>query len=179
MARDLIAMISRSIRRPSRPTASRGAYRFMCDADLSMPIEQITRFLPPDGSIGDVIIATREGNGAQRIGEPASRHVVGRVFNFAVQRLLLPGIQDSQCGFKMFTAAAVATIFPVVTVAGWGFDLEVLAIARARGLRIAEVPIEWHYRSDSRLRISRDAVAMFRELWEIRQRARSGAYDSR
>ena len=89
------------------------------------------------------------------------------------------GIEDTQCGFKMFTAAAVETIFPLVHVDGWAFDIEVLCIARARGLRIVEVPIEWHYGRQSQLNLLRDGVAMFRELLRIRSRARSGAYDRR
>ncbi len=101
-----------------------GAYRFMCDADLSMPLSMLPRFLPPSVH-ADVVIATREGTGARRIGEPVYRHVTGRVFNAAVRRLLLPGIHDSQCGFKMFTAAAVDAIFPRVSIPGWGVDLEV------------------------------------------------------
>lgn len=155
---------------------ARGAYRFMCDADLSMPVAELERFFPGDRDDADVIIATREGAGARRVGEPFHRHLVGRGFNFAVQRLLLPGCNDSQCGFKMFSAAAADAIFPHVTVTGWGFDLEVLAIARVKGLRIAEVPIEWHYRTDSRVRIARDAMRMFTELLEIRRRATNGSY---
>lgn len=154
--------------------AARGAYRFMCDADLSMPLHQLSRFLPGGDAGADVVIATREGLHAARVGEPAHRHLVGRGFNFAVQRLLLPGINDSQCGFKMFSAAAVEAIFPKVSVDGWAFDLEVLAIARAEGLRIVEVPIEWHYRADSHVRIARDAAGMFRDLLKVRRRARLG-----
>ena len=69
---------------------------------------------------------------------------------------MVPGIEDTQCGFKMFTARAADAIFPRVTVDGWAFDIEVLHIARARGLRIVEVPIEWHYRRESRLSLTRD-----------------------
>jgi dolichyl-phosphate beta-glucosyltransferase len=79
----------------------------------------------------------------------------------------------------MFTAAATESIFPFVHVDGWAFDIEVLCIARAHGLRIVEVPIEWHYRRQSQLNLLRDGVAMFRELLRIRSRARSGAYDAR
>ena len=157
-------------------TAARGDYRFICDADLSMAIHELARFLPPIAPAFDVAIGSREGASARRVGEPGYRHMVGRVFNYVVQRLALPGIEDSQCGFKMFTAAAVQSIFPIVTVDGWAFDVEVLAIARAQGLRIVEVPIEWHYRSESRLSMGRDGFAMLRELFAIRARARSGRY---
>jgi dolichyl-phosphate beta-glucosyltransferase len=156
--------------------AARGNYRFICDADLSMPVTEVSRFLPPAAPPFDVAIGTREGASARRIGEPAYRHLVGRAFNLAVQRLALPGIEDSQCGFKMFTASAVKTIFPRTTVSGWAFDVEALTIAREQNLRIVEVPIEWHYRQDSRLSVGRDAVSMLREILAIRRRARAGKY---
>jgi dolichyl-phosphate beta-glucosyltransferase len=104
------------------------------------------------------------------------RHLMGRLFNLGVQRLVLPGIEDSQCGFKMFTAKAVQSIFPRVSVDGWAFDVEVLAVARAQGLRIVEVPIEWHYRAESRLSMLRDGWAMLNELLRIRMRAARGVY---
>jgi dolichyl-phosphate beta-glucosyltransferase len=150
--------------------AASSAYRFICDADLSMPIAEIARFLPPTLTGFDVAIGSREGQAARRIGEPVYRHVMGRLFNHVVQGLALPGIADSQCGFKMFTAEAVAAIFPFVTVDGWAFDVEALAVARARGLRIVEVPIEWHYREESQVRMMRDGVGMLRELLRIRAR---------
>src|SRR5262249_23237252 len=128
--------------------AAQGDFRFICDADLSMPIQEIHRFLPPALEDADVAIASREGPDASRLGEPFYRHAVGRLFNLGVQWLVLPGINDSQCGFKMFTASAVNRIFPRVTVSGWAFDVEVLAVARAQGMRIVEVPIEWHYRAE-------------------------------
>ena len=156
--------------------AARNAYRFICDADLSMPVAEVARFLPPRLTEFDVAIGSREGHGARRIGEPIVRHLAGRVFNLAVQRLMVPGIDDTQCGFKMFTARAAETIFPRVTVDGWAFDIEVLHIARARGLRIVEVPIEWHYRRESQLSLMRDGIGMFTELLRIRQRARRGEY---
>lgn len=156
--------------------ASKGEYRFICDADLSMPIAEIARFLPPQAGAFDVAIGSREGLRARRVGEPAYRHVAGRLFNLGVQTLVLPGIEDSQCGFKMFTAGAVRSIFPKVSVDGWAFDVEVLAIARAQGLRILELPIEWHYRAESRLNMLRDGWQMLRELIRIRFRSVRGAY---
>jgi glycosyltransferase involved in cell wall biosynthesis len=156
--------------------AARGRFRFICDADLSMPVSELTRFLPPALSGFDVAIGSREGSAARRIGEPAYRHLMGRVFNYGVQLLALPGIEDSQCGFKMFTADAVAAIFPLVTVDGWAFDVEVLTIAREQRLRIVEVPIEWHYRRESQLSMLRDGFRMLRELIVIRLRALRGLY---
>jgi glycosyltransferase involved in cell wall biosynthesis len=156
--------------------SARGAFRFICDADLSMPIREVARFLPPSLSRFDVAIGTREGLGARRVGEPSYRHVMGRLFNGAVQRLALPGIEDSQCGFKMFTADAVQSIFPLVTIDGWAFDVEVLTIAREQRLHVVEVPIEWHYRRESQVSMVRDSLGMLRELLRIRLRALRGAY---
>jgi glycosyltransferase involved in cell wall biosynthesis len=154
--------------------AATGDYRFLCDADLSMPPHELDRFLPPALDGVDIAIGSREGVGARRVGEPWRRHVTGRVFNFVIRRLVLDGIADTQCGFKMFTARAVDAVFPHTTLDGWAFDVEVLAIARARGLRVVEVPIEWHYRSTSRLSIARDASAMLRDVLAVRSRLRRG-----
>jgi dolichyl-phosphate beta-glucosyltransferase len=156
--------------------AARGDYRFICDADLSMPVGELPRFLPPALVNFDVAIGSREGHGARRIGEPLIRHLAGRAFNYTVQQLMIRGINDTQCGFKMFTARAVDTVFPLVTIEGWAFDIEALFIAKARGMRIVEVPIEWHYRRESRLSLVRDGAGMLRELLRIRARARRGAY---
>ena len=141
-----------------------------------MPIAEISRFMPPALGEAQLAIGSREGAGARRVGEPWLRHVAGRGFNTIVRLMMLPDIQDTQCGFKMFTAAAVDTIFPRVTVEGWAFDIEVLYSARLHGLRIREIPIEWHYRADSRLRMARDGIGMLRELAEIKSRAKRGAY---
>ena len=159
--------------------ASTARFRFICDADLSMPVGELPRFLPPKLTDFDVAIGSREGVGARRVGEPMIRHVAGRIFNYAVQRLTIPGINDTQCGFKMFTGAAADAIFPHVTVDGWAFDIEVLSIARARAMRIVEVPIEWHYRRESQLSLIRDGASMLRQLLRIRAQARRGAYDRR
>jgi len=154
---------------------SRASYRFLCDADLSMPAREIGRFMPPLDA--DVAIGTREGAGARRVGEPFLRHVVGRGFNTLVRMALESDISDTQCGFKMFTGPAADAIFPHVTVEGWAFDLEVLSVARRRGLRIQEVPIEWHYREESRVSLLRDSVGMALELLRVRARVKRGAYD--
>lgn len=153
-------------------TAATGAFRFMCDADLSMPPQELARFLPPVLTGCDVAIGSREGAGARRVGEPWRRHAVGRVFNYAIRGLVVPGIADTQCGFKLFTAESVRAIFPHATLDGWAFDVEVLCIARALGLRIVEVPIEWHHRAQSQLSVWRDWWPMLRDLMRVRRRVR-------
>lgn len=158
--------------------ASTADYRFLCDADLSMPVHELERFMPPALGDADIAIGTREGAGARRVGEPLTRHLAGRAFNAVVRTLTVPGIQDTQCGFKMFTAAAIEAVFPSLTVDGWAFDIEVLYVARLRGLRIREVPIEWHFRADSRLRMFPDSFRMLREVFRIRLGGRRGVYDA-
>ena len=97
-----------------------------------MPVHELARFMPPALGDADIAIGTREGAGARRVGEPLSRHLAGRAFNAVVRNLTVPGIQDTQCGFKMFTAAAADAVFPRLTIDGWAFDVEALYIARHR-----------------------------------------------
>jgi dolichyl-phosphate beta-glucosyltransferase len=155
-----------------------GEYLFICDADLAMPIEEIAKFLPPTLKRGffDIAIASREAPGAQRIDEPAYRHVMGRVFNLLVRVLAVPGIQDTQCGFKMFTREAMQATFPLQRLDGWSFDVEVLYIARLQHLRLVEIPIRWYYQTDSRVRPVQDTINMVRELLRIRRNGRRGIY---
>ena len=98
--------------------AANGEYRFLCDADLSMPIELLPRLLPPTAPPADIIIGSREATGARRIGEPRSRRVMGRVFNLFTRLLAVPGIRDTQCGFKVFGRQAVGNAVPRAN-AGW------------------------------------------------------------
>jgi dolichyl-phosphate beta-glucosyltransferase len=156
--------------------AARGDYRFICDADLSMPIEEIVRFLPPQLSDIPVAIASREAPGAVRYDEPHYRHMVGRVFNWLVRLILLPGLNDTQCGFKRFTANAAERIFPLLTIHGWTFDVEALFIARQMDMAIREVGIPWYYNARSSVRVMRDALQMGSDLLRIRWNALTGKY---
>jgi glycosyltransferase involved in cell wall biosynthesis len=156
--------------------AARGEYRFVCDVDLSMPIAEIRRFLPPQSVPFDVAIASREALGAIRYGEPYYRHLVGRVFNSLVRMLTLPELNDTQCGFKCFTAAAAETLFPRMTIFGWTFDVEILAIARQLKYRIIEVPIPWYYHEHSKIHVLRDSMRMALDLFLIRRNVRQGVY---
>jgi len=104
---------------------------------------------------------------------------MGRIFNTIVRLFAVPGFQDTQCGFKMFTAAAAEELFPLQTMDGWSFDVELLHIALRRGRRIVEVPIDWYYRENTRIHPLRDSLAMFREVLEIRANGRRGLYDPR
>lgn len=156
--------------------ASNAAYRFLCDADFSMPVEEVERFLPPYLGDYDLAIATREGPGAVRVDEPESRHLMGRVFNGLVTGLLVPGFADTQCGFKCFSGAAADALFPKVTIDGFAFDVEVLFLARKEGLDIREVPITWYYMEASSVKPVRDTWRMFREVLRIRGNESRGLY---
>lgn len=156
--------------------AARGAYRFLCDADLSMPIEEISRFLPPNLGSFEIAIASRELPGAVRYGEPPFRHFIGRIFNYIVRLLAVPGFQDTQCGFKCFQDTAAKRLFAQQQLDGWGFDVEVLFLALKYGVRVREIPIPWYFDPDSRIKPWRDSVTMLRDILAIRQNWRRGAY---
>ena len=153
-----------------------GDYRFLCDADLSMPIEQVLRFLPPALKTVDIAIGSREVQGSRRIDEPGYRHLVGRIFNTIVRWMLLPGLQDTQCGFKCFRAEVAETIFPLQTLGGMSFDAEVLFIARRKGFTIKEIPIDWYFDPDSRVRMVADSLRMAVDLLAIQRNANRGRY---
>ena len=153
-----------------------GAYRFICDADLSMPIKEVNRFIPPELPDMDIAIASREAPGAIRYHEPAYRHLTGRFFNLVVRLLALPGLQDTQCGFKCFRGAVADEIFPLQTITGWSFDVEVLFIARQRGYRIVEIPVPWYFSPNSKVRIVHDLYKVGLDLIAIRRNALRGKY---
>jgi glycosyltransferase involved in cell wall biosynthesis len=156
--------------------AAQGTYRFMADADLSMPIEEVTRFLPPQLTDCDIAIASREAPGAVRYEEPAFRHWGGRAINTLIRLLALPGLHDTQCGFKCFRAPIAEDLFRHQTLPGWSFDIELLYIARLRGYRILEIPIPWHYRPESKVNPIRDAMRMALDILTIRKNAQTGKY---
>jgi dolichyl-phosphate beta-glucosyltransferase len=155
--------------------AARGERILFCDADLPMAAEELTR-LPAMLGEHDVVIASREGASARRIGEPYYRHLMGRVFNVVVQALAIPGIQDTQCGLKCFTAASAGDIFTRQTVDGFGFDVEILFIARKLGYQITEIPITWSHRESSRVDPIRDTLRMLGDILRVRWNDVRGVY---
>jgi dolichyl-phosphate beta-glucosyltransferase len=154
---------------------AKGEHRMMLDADLSMPIDQVPRFLPPKLN-ADIVIASREAPGAVRYDEPSYRHIGGRVINTMIRLLALPGLHDTQCGFKCFSARSAQDLFSEQTIEGWAFDIEILYVARLRGYSVVELPIPWHYSPQSHLRPVQDALRMFFDLLHIRLNHLRGAY---
>ena len=156
--------------------AAIGEYRFLCDADLSMPIEHLERLLPPLAPDAAIVIGSRAAPGAQRTGEPRRRLVMSRVFNGITRLLATPGIADTQCGFKVFRADAVGALFPRQTLDGFAFDAELLFLARRLGYGVGEVGVAWQYRSESKVRPLRDGFRILRDLLLVRWRWHRGRY---
>ncbi len=157
--------------------AATGRLRFMCDADLAMPIAHLDDFIRRIYDGYDVVIGSREAEGARRFDEPALRHVMGRVFNWSVKAIAVPRIQDTQCGFKCFRAAAAEDLFHLQRVEGFGFDVEILHLAFKRGYRVHELPIDWRYQTESKVRPAVDSFQMLRDALLVRWRSARGAYD--
>ena len=155
---------------------AQGEYRFMCDVDLSMPIDEIYRFVPPALTDFDVAIGSREAPGSVRYNEPLYRHWGGRLINLMIRLMALPGLFDTQCGFKCFRHRVAEDLFGCQTLAGWSFDIELLYIARQRGYRIVEVPIPWYFNPESKLAVVRDAIRMGVDILTVHRNARMGRY---
>lgn len=155
---------------------AQGSRVLFCDADLSTPIEEVVGLAERLDGRYQVVIASREGLGARRIGEPYVRHLMGRIFNGLVRALAVPGIQDTQCGFKAFTQTAARDIFHRLTTDGFGFDVELLYLARRRGYRVREVPVTWVYAASSRVDPLRDTARMFADVLRVRLNDLRGRY---
>ncbi|MGD8896995.1 MAG: glycosyltransferase family 2 protein [Acidobacteriota bacterium] len=156
--------------------AATGERRLMTDADLSTPIEELPRLMRELDHGADIAIGSRAVAGARiEVHQPAYREAMGRVFNHVVQGLLLPGLKDTQCGFKLFTARAAEVSFRTCRLDGFSFDVEALYVARRRGLRIVEVPVVWRNDEASRVSLGGGGAA-FVDLIRIRLLAGRGAY---
>lgn len=156
---------------------ARGEYRFICDADLSMPIEELQKFIPHVPDDFDIAIGSREAPGAIRYNEPSYRHLGGRAINLLIRLLILPGLNDTQCGFKCFRAETTEVIFRQQTLAGWSFDIELLYLARRKKLKVKEIPIQWYFDPDSKVNAVRDALRMIGDIFRIHLNTMRGKYD--
>jgi len=123
---------------------AKGKIRIFTDADNSTSIDQFAKMVPYFQKGYDVVIGSRAVKGSRlNVAQPFYRQLPGKIGNLIIQLLVLPGIWDTQCGFKAFTAGAAQRIFSLSRIPGWGFDVEALALARKFGFRIKEVPITW------------------------------------
>jgi len=157
---------------------ARGQIRVMSDADGSMPPEQLPRLLAPIlAGRAEIAIGSRYAEGAHAsVKQPWYRVAWSRLANRVIQRSLVPGVRDTQCGFKAFTAEAARALFGVGRIDGWAFDLEILALARRTGFAIAEVGVEWIDDRRSRVNPLQDMWKVVREALIIRRNLRRGVY---
>ena len=153
-----------------------GDYRFMCDADLAMPVEQIAGFVKSTACEWDVAIASRQAPSARVSGRTMMRFLFGRVFNILVQAVAVRGFADTQCGFKCFRRGAADTLFGLQRTTGWGFDVEILYLAVQRNMRVTELPITCQLRRTSAWRTLTMALAMLWDIVAIRYRGATHAY---
>lgn len=150
---------------------ARGDRLVFIDADLSLPVEGLDAMLARFDLGADVVIASRTAPGSRVEGAPpAMRDLMSKVFNLAVQALAVPGISDTQCGFKGFTAAAAKKIFSVAGSDRFGFDVEALYLARRNRFRIDELPVICRYHGGSSVSRVSDGVRMFADILAIRRR---------
>jgi dolichyl-phosphate beta-glucosyltransferase len=147
---------------------AKGAYRIFSDADFSTPVTETARMLEQLEQF-DVVIGSR-GIDASYIKkhQPWYRESMGKMFNLLVQVVAIPGIKDTQCGFKGFRAVAADAIFSRTKIDGFSFDVEALFLARRLGYSIKEMPVEWHNDERSTLNPISDSLKMIRELLRIR-----------
>jgi dolichyl-phosphate beta-glucosyltransferase len=158
--------------------AARGAIRLLSDADGSIAANQIPQVVGPIfRGEADIAIGSRYADGAAvAVAQPRWRVVWSRLCNQVVQRTLVPGVRDTQCGFKAFSATAAEAVFRRSTIDGWAFDLEALALASRLGYRIAERPVEWHDDARSRVRPVRDFIRVVSEWLRIRRNLKTNIY---
>jgi dolichyl-phosphate beta-glucosyltransferase len=155
-----------------------GKIRLMCDADGSMPAEEMPKLLARLARRGtDIAIGSRYVTGATvDVLQPLYRRLWSRLCNRVVQRTLVPGVRDTQCGFKAFRADVAVDLFRRARIDGWAFDLEILALARRRGYRIDEVGVSWTDDQRSRVNPLKDLWKVVREAVTIRRNLRHGVY---
>lgn len=155
---------------------ARGERRLMTDADLSTPIEELTRLMARMDEGFDIVIASRAMAGARiEVHQPWYRECIGKLFNLLVRVSTVPGLRDTQCGFKLFRAEAARECFSAAVLDGFSFDVETLFIARRRGLRVAEIPVTW--RNDTATRVSTlGGLLAFVDVLKIRINGGRGRY---
>lgn len=148
---------------------SKGEFVLFSDADASTPIHELDHLLSEMAKGYDIVIGSR-GLSDSRIlvHQPFYREWMGRTFNFLVQHLLVKGIYDTQCGFKLFKGATARELFSKQRIDGFSFDVEVLYLAQKSRCKIKETPVDWGHSENSRVSLFRDSIKMFFDLLKIR-----------
>jgi dolichyl-phosphate beta-glucosyltransferase len=145
----------------------------LCDADLSTPIEDLERLEPRLAAGCDLAFGSRATAGSEvSVHQPFYRELMGKTFNAIIRLLGVRGIRDTQCGFKLLTAAAAHDLFPRLITDGFAYDVELVLLARRRGYRVEEVGVRWANSPDSRVHPVRDSLAMLRDVLRLRLRRR-------
>jgi dolichyl-phosphate beta-glucosyltransferase len=148
---------------------ARGDEVLVTDADLSTPIEELEKLEAALKAGAGVAIGSRSVKGSRiEIQQPIYRVLMGKAFNLIVQIALLPGIWDTQCGFKLFRADVAQPVFAALTTDGFGYDPEVLFLAKRRGVRIAEVPVVWRNSAPTKVMAIRSSFDMFKHVVRVR-----------
>ena len=149
--------------------SAHGEHRVFSDADLSTPIEEIERLRARLQGRCAVAIASRAlPESTIAVHQPGRREVMGRTYNRLLRVAALRGLHDTQCGFKAFTAEAAIACFEPLRTLRFGFDAEVLLRARRKGWTVAEVPVRWEHKEDSRVSAMRDSVGVLYDLLRLR-----------
>jgi dolichyl-phosphate beta-glucosyltransferase len=157
---------------------ARGELLLFSDADLSSPIEEADKLFAAIAGGADIAIGSRWlRRDLQTQRQPFYRQIFGRIFNLMLRITLGLRFKDTQCGFKAFTRRAAKTIFPLQKIERWGFDPELLYLARKLGFKVVEVPVEWAHSEGTRISPLRDGTRMFAEMLKIRWNGLSGKYD--
>ncbi|MBP7859709.1 glycosyltransferase [Patescibacteria group bacterium] len=168
---------------------SSGKYILFCDVDLATPINELKKLMyyVTEGAY-DIAVASREGIGAQRIGEPYYRHFMGRVFNKITQILLFKGIEDTQCGFKLFTRKALENIVNKMSVYNLekmqtikkaevsAFDVEILFLAKLLKYKVKSIPVVWTFGEKSTVDPLHDSIKNFKDVLKVYINNRKGLY---
>ena len=157
---------------------SAGDIVMFTDADLSAPIEEAERLIEAIDNGADVAIGSRWlDKQKQTIHQPIYRRFFGRCFNWVTRKVIGLPFKDTQCGFKAFKRDAAQTIFRLQTIERWGFDPEILFIARKLKYTIVEVPVTWGHDERSRISYLKDGLQMLQEMGQIRTNSLRGRYD--
>lgn len=168
--------------------SAKGKYCLFTDVDLSVSINELPKLLNwLEEQDFDISIASREGVGAKRIGEPYIRHLMGRVFNLLVQLLVLPGVNDTQCGFKLFKTQVIQDIFKHTVLYGANdneikgakvsaFDVEMLYVGKLLGYKIKEVPVLWTFNDQSKVHNLKDSYYNAKDVVIVRINSLKGLY---
>ncbi|MFZ0995183.1 MAG: dolichyl-phosphate beta-glucosyltransferase [Candidatus Dormiibacterota bacterium] len=151
--------------------AASGRLRIFSDADLSTPLSEMRKLEAAISAGAGIAIGSRALPGSQvELHQPRHRELMGKTYNQLLRRLLLPGVRDTQCGFKMFTAAAAVNCFAPLETTGFGFDAEVLLRARRSGIVVAEIPVVWRNSIGTRVSSVRDGGQMLADVVRLRRR---------